>query len=543
MSLVIPRSAEHQEIAQRREGRLSEVPFAALLYSHFRSERSTALELKRGPVTKRISLEAGVPVDCRSNLAHETLGRFLVTAGKLSDEDFHSSLALSAAREVPLGEILLERGLIGAEELFRYLQQNLAKKLLDLFTWTDGEFRVVDERLTTDSSLRVRVPQLVLTGIVRFAPPEQVSAAVAPMVGKILSLAPESAELLAELKLSEAQARLSVALRPGLRIDQLAEATRLPYEEISRDLYALALLGVMTAGDRPPARPTAPIPIPKAAVASTLAGSSAAAEAPPHSRPDERPAPAATKSPEGAADRALAAPPPPAVTEKRRDELMQLYLAHRRLDPFDLLGVPEEAPQRAIEGRFVELAERCAPWTFAGDLEEKAREVFLAAARAFGQLADSTQRSELAFRRRSQREERARRPVELPRIKTDLLDTEVQFKKAMAHVEAERYREAVQLLEFTSDCDPSNGLYRAELARARFRLAPPSAARQSARDLKEALRIDPKCGLAAYYLGEIEGHLGHREEAEEAFRLAIRLMAPDRRPIEALKALQAQKKR
>ena len=387
---MIPRPDDFEAIARRREGRLSEIPFAVLLLAHFRTERSLALELKRGPVAKRISLEAGIPVDCRSNLAHETLGRHLVSANRLSDEDFHSSLALSAAREVPLGEILLERSLIGAEELFRFLQQNLAKKLLDLFTWTDGEFRVVDERIAADSSLRVRVPQLILTGVVRFAPPEQVAAAVAPLVGKTLSLEPESVELLSELKLNEAQAQICVALRPGLRIDQLAETTRLSYEEISRDLYALALLGVVHAGDRPATRPipTKVAPSPQAAPSAPEIPSAA----PPPRAPSE---PQRTPSPP---------PPSPAVDEKRREELMQLFLSYRRLDPFDLLALPEDAPPRAIDLKYLELSERCAPWNYSGDLQEKAREVFLAVARAYSQLADTEQRTALAFRRRNLRE-------------------------------------------------------------------------------------------------------------------------------------------
>ena len=46
---------------------------------------------------------------------------------------------------MPFGEILLEHGLVSAVDLFRILQQNLAKKLLDLFTWNEGEFRWLDE--------------------------------------------------------------------------------------------------------------------------------------------------------------------------------------------------------------------------------------------------------------------------------------------------------------------------------------------------------------------------------------------------------------
>ena len=53
----------------------------------------------------------------------------------------------------------------------------------------------------------------------------------------------------------------------------------------------------------------------------------------------------------------------------------------------------------------------------------------------------------------------------------------------------------------------------------------------------EALRRDPGCGLAAFYAGGIERQVGNIAEAEARLRRAIKLMSPDRRPIEALKAL------
>ena len=56
------------------------------------------------------------------------------------------------------------------------------------------------------------------------------------------------------------------------------------------------------------------------------------------------------------------------------------------------------------------------------------------------------------------------------------------------------------------------------------------------------MRADPRCGLAWYYLGVIQGDGGRRAAAEESLRRAIKLMSPDRRPIEALKELTARKR-
>lgn len=540
---LIPRREDLERLLRSSEGRIEETPFAVLLLAHAVHSHTAVIELRRPPVSKKIVLETGVPVDCRSNLAHETLGRFMVAAGRISEEEFHSALSQTVAQSVPLGEVLIERGLIGGEELFRLLQQNLAKKLLDLFTWRQGEFRVSGEPPTAESPLKVRVPQLIATGIIRFAPQEEVDAAIAPLVGKHLALSPDPFFAASELKLTTAQQKLSDALRTPRQLHELVEATGLPLDEIARLLYALCLLGSVVALDRPPAGRTGAIPI---------------FAPPPPSAPTPPPPPAASAppAPELATRQVpiikLPPPPPPApavsgASERRRNELMQIYLAHRRLDPFDLLGLPEDAAPPLIDARFFEFAERSAPWSFAGtDLEEKARELFSTGARAYAQLVEAESRGTLLFRRRTLREERERRPdPDRFKIKTDLLDPEAQFRKALSQLEAGRTKEAIQLLEFAADCDPGNGLYRAELAYARFSASPgaPSVVRRSALDLKEALRVDPRCGLAALYLGEVAGALGELDEAEAALRQAIRLMAPDRRPIEALKTLQGRRKR
>jgi tetratricopeptide (TPR) repeat protein len=104
-----------------------------------------------------------------------------------------------------------------------------------------------------------------------------------------------------------------------------------------------------------------------------------------------------------------------------------------------------------------------------------------------------------------------------------------------------RVREALMLLEFAADCDPQNSLYAAELAYCRF-LATTAHADRALLELRETLRRDPACGLAAFYAGEIHRQLGNHEEAESHLRRAIKLMSPDRRPIDALKALSVERR-
>ncbi len=532
---MIPTPERLEEIARLREGNLSEVSVAPLLLAHALRQHTLVLEVRRRQVWKRILFENGVPVDCRSNLTHETLGRYMVLDGKLSEEDFTACLSRSAARGVPLGEILLEHGLVSAMDLFRILQQNLAKKLLDLFTWNEGEFRWLDEPATSESSLKVKVPQLILTGVARFAPQEEVDMSVAPLVGKKLVLHPKPPVPLEELRLNKHQGQLAEALRPGRRMGELAEATGLPVDEITRLLYALCILGVVVPSDT----------LPKD-LAPSLSGTGSFQRPVLTPPPVHSPVPPAAPAPAPAVSTvAIRAVPDlsPQDAERRRNEVMQAYLSYRRQDAFDLLGVSEDATQPIFDARFLGFSRRFAPWELdAADLSEKARDLFLAGARAYAELSDREQRDTLLFRRKTLRDERARKPAASFAIKTDLLDAEAQYKKGKALMDTGKVREALMLLEFAADCDPQNSLYAAELAYCRF-LNTTAHADRAIKELQETLRRDPNCGIAAFYAGEIHRQVGSADEAEAHLRRAIKLMSPDRRPIEALKALSTERKR
>ena len=74
-----------EELGRAREGTLAESPFPVLLQALFTAERTATVELRQRQLVKRIALEDGLPVDCESNLMHETPGRYLVERGRLDE--------------------------------------------------------------------------------------------------------------------------------------------------------------------------------------------------------------------------------------------------------------------------------------------------------------------------------------------------------------------------------------------------------------------------------------------------------------------------
>lgn len=507
-------SAELDRIARLHEGDLAETPFAVLLYALARARRSGAIEIRRDPLRKEIFLEDGVPVNCRSNLVSETLSRFMVSTGRLSAKVAEEAFRESVAESARFGDILIARDLVTAEELLRILQQNLAHKLLDGFSWRDGRFRLTAETAPNEAPLRVNLPQLILIGVARFATQDQIDGSIAPLIGTQLAVNPEPPLPVADGKLPAAHRALVQALRERpLRIDQLASACGLSHQELTRDLYALSLIELVVSADRLPAQPRPrPVDTGRAAAAA-----------------DSAPAPAA----------AAAAPVPDAV----RRELMELVLNHRRRDPFELLGVQPERAQTTAQGRFLDFARKFAPWQFEGDLAESARDVFLAGARAYTQICDPDRRAVLIAGRRPEPPAAVvSAPRDVFRVETKLLDPDAQFRAGMKLVAGGRHKQAIEQLEFAADLDPQNLQYRSELAFCRFLADPEANAIKALEELCEVTRVDPMHGLGLFYTGEILRNAGRLDEAEVFLKRSIRPMTPDRRPIDALRELTRERK-
>lgn len=518
---MIPNSDQLAAIANLKEGDISKYPFGVLLQAMAAHERSVVLEIERKPMSKGIIIENGVPVDCRSNLLHETLPRFLVAVGKLTEEESQEAFQTSTQRGLRFGESLILDDKITASELYKMLQQNLARKLLDGFSWRSGTFRVHSDMPEVDSPLKVKAPQLVITGISKFARDDEVNAAVGPLVGKRLFLHPDPPHSLEDIRLSEAQQRVVESLSSGKRIDELAAESSIPFDQIMRLLYSLAVVGIVVPEDWLPED----APKPKA-------------------RP--KPKPAADEEPRRTARQGDLLP---ADIERMSNRLMEAYLKHRAQDSFELLGVEETASSVELQDAYLEFSKSFAPWQFdvpgLKSLVEKAEDLFVAGGRAFGELCDAERRNELISRRRNLASKPAAKKDATSRfaIESELLDSELQYKKGKALMQKQRWEEAMKLLQFACDCDPQNSTYRSEFAYCKFMFKPDVYADDAKEELREAVRIDPSSGIGNYYLGMVEMDTESYQAAKPPLERALRLLKGDRRPIEALKELQQRAKR
>jgi tetratricopeptide (TPR) repeat protein len=505
------------EVLAAREGTIAATPLPLLLHAIYAQGRTVTLELRLRALEKRIRFEDGSPVACRSNLLHETLGKYLVAKGRLSEDEYQEALRESVEGGRRMGELLVTKGKLAPFELYKHMQANLAHRILDAFRWADASWRLLDEAEPAELAVRVNPAQLVLTGCAGFVPFEVVASQLAFTDEQRFALAASPPHALAELKLSTKEAKLAQVLRRRPTFDEAVRESGLEVEEAMRRLYALAVLGIVEFAE------------------GEVSTSTATATATP------TPTATATPTPTSTATAGLAEESP-----ELRDALVSEYLEHRAKDPFDLLAVRETVTAADARRAFLALADRFSPLRFSSpDLREKAEALLAARARAFAALAEADQAALWRKRRAAAAEKRAgaARPstAEQFRISTTLLDASTQFEEGLRRLAAGDARGALDLLRFAADIEP-RPTTRAHLAWARFLVDPERHARLALGELAAVAKADAGCAPAHFLAGEIHRARGAWAEAEEAYRRAQRADPSDRRAQErALEMMRARK--
>ncbi|HET7711377.1 MAG TPA: DUF4388 domain-containing protein [Thermoanaerobaculia bacterium] len=516
-----PDREQLQAILQKGSGTLEETPYPLLLLAMAAAEKSGAVQLRRNQLEKTIVFDCGSPVDCLSNIATEMLGRFLISSGRIAEADAHAAFSTATARGVPLGEVLMERKLLTSTELYRALQQNLGRKLLEPFSWKSGTYSISEDARPLASVLKVKVPQLLVTGILKVEPQESADEAVATFQGMYLTISPEPIFGFDEFRLSPKQQKVVDEARKGAKIEDIRSATGMDADDLNRLVYALMLLGVFTFSDQPaPYMPKWEKTEPEEDEVPVVVVLD-----------EEKPAPAP------AAFDFLAAAPLSGTPPATPDEVMAAYLSCRRKDAFDLLGIDESATGASIIQAFLKMADQFLPSKFGegstDGLGEKAQEVFLAAARAYAELADPDRRQALVDKRAKLREEAAAAAQAGPAA---MIDPEALCESGRRLAAAGKIREALSSFELAAECDAQNGTYAAEAAWCRFQLkiTPPANALKL---LKNAIRIDPNAGVAYLYTGQVLAAIGSTVEAAGYLGRAATLLPDDPRPALAQRAV------
>ncbi|MCU0727112.1 MAG: PQQ-binding-like beta-propeller repeat protein [Planctomycetes bacterium] len=101
--------------------------------------------LRNGSVEKRLYFSReGVSLFSRRTIAGFRLGRHLVGAGKITEDQLRQALAHQEKYKGLLGEILVEIGFCQAEDIEQIIRYHVAEEIYDLFAWESGTFEFLE---------------------------------------------------------------------------------------------------------------------------------------------------------------------------------------------------------------------------------------------------------------------------------------------------------------------------------------------------------------------------------------------------------------
>jgi len=462
--------------SEKIEGRLDELAFPKLLRRLSILGTTGLLQLEHGKVRKILYIENGYPIFARSNLVKECLGQMLLKEGRLTQEQFDESLQRIQKSKRLHGTVLIEMGLISPQDLHEALSRQIAEKLLEIFSWTDGYYAFTPGRRFKEgtTSIKQSPASLILEGVQRCWSVRQVRDFLHPYRRQYLRQVDNPLYRFQDMGLNRRGRDLLRECRGECTLEQLLQKFPLSQAEAEKMLASLLLAGMIEPRQ---------VATPMAMDEPGLDG--------------QRPS-----------------------SLRLREQLLEDYSRMMQLDYFELFGVPQDCSTEAIRKSYYQMAKHYHPDQLLGqglstDVQDKVKELFQRITKAYEVLTDADARSHYVEELTS-----GPRPgVDVSKV----LQAETAFQKGLVLLKANDFRKAAELLEQAAKLSPEEPEYLTYCAWAQFKSRPDDEIIRdnSSKMLSYSRKLNPKLDKTYLYLGSIYKQAGDHEKAQRQFEMAL----------------------
>jgi hypothetical protein len=229
-------------------GRIEETSVPELLRSVLGSGETGVLTFRRHDVTKSIHLHMGRVVYARSGNPDERLGEDLLLRGKITVRQYlEASQLIAPGRR--LGTILVELGALEPEDLLAAVEHHVKEILLDVFTWSTGEYELVMTEPGAEDviALNLATESLILEGVRRTRAWSRIFRGIGGDIESI-PVPTGNTEALLRIELTEEEQEVLSHVNGRATIEQICQVSYLSNIETCRVLWALSVLGVVRRG-------------------------------------------------------------------------------------------------------------------------------------------------------------------------------------------------------------------------------------------------------------------------------------------------------
>lgn len=234
-----------EDLSIRGDIETSSVP--ELLRSLLSSRETGILTFRNGEVTKSVYMHEGRIVQAGSTDPDERLGESLLYRGKITARDYReASKLIRPGRR--LGVILIELRAIEPDDLISALEDQIKDIVLDLLTWTRGEYELLIKEMDPADLLPISVAteNLILEGIRRTRSWSTLMKAIGSI--KTVPVPTDRTDITMKLELSEDEHQVLTHVNGRSTVEQICNMSYLSDFETCRILWALQVLGVVRWG-------------------------------------------------------------------------------------------------------------------------------------------------------------------------------------------------------------------------------------------------------------------------------------------------------
>lgn len=455
-------------------GSLQETPLPRILHNLYSLRATGLLHIERGDLKKVIYIKNGYPIFVRSNLIREFLGQRLVKSGMISAEQLEDSLAKAKESGQKHGTALISMGLLTPHQLNDALHQQVIEKLLDIFSWLEGDYRFVQAREFKQgvTSILLSPANLILQGLKEHTGQEQVTALLTPYLERYPLMAENPLYRFQEIQLLPYDHRILKQCNGESTVTEILQRHQLSRKKVEPLLAALLTTGILDG------------------------------------RPE--PCPAGEESPCEEAS----------LLREQREAFLKEYTWMMQQDFFSLLGQNETASRDNIRKAYYGLVKKYHPDRFfeqemLTDVKEQVNVLFQRINEAHETLIDPIRREQYLKELRGTKTKKADLDI--------LLEAEAAFHRGMALFRKKNFGAALAEFEQAVEHAPLEAEYLTYQAWTSVKNAPDDqgCAEQAKQALLKSVQMNPRIAVTHLYLGYLLQKEGNEKAALRRFERAI----------------------
>jgi tetratricopeptide (TPR) repeat protein len=512
-------------------GPLGEGVLPGLLRELYVGRKSGMLTLHRGPDRRGFRFRNGHIVHADTSVREDRMGEVLVRHGRLTAPDLKRAIGFAVRDGKRLGTVLVELGLLPADQIEDALALHVHEILSKVFSWSDGTYEFVAEDDTkpvpTDTTLKVTTGELILEAARSVTDPDVVRYCLGD-IDRILGLANDPLLRFQRVTLTPADGYVLSRVDGTLSAREVVAMISLPKDETHKSLFALLSTGMIEFLPLPPkARPVEPK---KARAASVQMAAVPAPELPPLVLEP----PTAAESAAQAAAHAAAAQDDP-----RRMEILEAFSALKHHTHFQVLGLERTATEAQVKEAYFRLARRFHPDVHhdpaLADLRDKIEAIFVRLGEAYEVLRNPRIRAKYESQIAPAKDVAAAPSVPAPTPvdpAEEAREAAASIKRAARLLSSEMYWDAIQVLEPAVLRAQGKPRQEGRVLLARAYMKNVNWLKQGEELLLAVVREDPGHAEACLLLAQIYRDQGLKARAAHMLRKASELL-PENQEIRA----------